>query len=576
MEAFGIFQGGGLKGYAHVGALQACDARGLRFIGVAGTSIGAVVAALAAAGYTGTELFLDGEAGHDGLLAFDLADVLSQEEWASVQRLRGTLRGGVLGRRLGRIFSRTLLGRWLAQPLLYVWHLALFRRIRARRGAIGLERFAQWLDIALRQKLGPLDHDGMVRFADLPIPLKCIAADLTGGGVRVFGGSGDQDVAVAEAVAASACFPFYFQPVRIGGSEFVDGGLISNLPAWVFDGERQALSGMVPTLGFRLVQEPTVPSPGSAAREASFTAFLGRLLSTTLAATRTLEDRRVDDYYAVDLTAEVGTFAFDEMSASRAALVAHGRIGVEAFLDREIGPRDPEAMRVVLQVIANALRSDLDVKGRVRTYVFLPMEDGRHARIFYSAYMDGDADGRLVMRRDLPGPARCLDMRQPVLLDVTRQGSMPALNAAHSLERALRRREAKFVYAAPIFGDPNEWRSPNAHGRPEPYAGFGLDCDEAVANRLLDPDLEDRVATYAQLVGEHLRLGPLSTATASPDPDDTRAPTWIDLDAAGTLKASSRVRRMLVEDDKLVAMIKRAESLLAPLRDRHPVLRRGA
>ena len=440
MEAFGIFQGGGLKGYAHVGALQACDARGLRFLGVAGTSIGAVVAALAAAGYTGAEMFSDGEAGHDGVLAFELVDVLAQEEWASVERLRATLQGGVFGRSLGRFVLATLPGRWLAQPLLYMFHLALFRRIRTRRGAMGLDRFVRWLDAALRQKLGPLQHDGIVRFSDLPIPLKCIAADLTGGGVRVFGGSDDHDAAVAEAVAASACFPFYFQPVRIGGSDYVDGGLISNLPAWVFDAERQALAGTVPTLGFRLLQSPTAPVAGDAARKATFTAFLGRLISTTLAATRTLEDRRVDDYYAVDLTADVGTFAFDQMSASRAALVERGRAGAEAFLDREIGPRDTEAMQVVLQVVANALRSDLDVKGRVRAYVFLPTEDGRHARIFYSAYMDGDADGRLMMRRDLSGPARCLDMREPVLLDIIRQGLTPVANAAHAVERALRRR----------------------------------------------------------------------------------------------------------------------------------------
>ena len=576
MKAFGIFQGGGLKGFAHVGALQACDARGLRFIGVAGTSIGAVVASLAAAGYTGTELFSDGEAGHDGVLAFDLADVLSHEEWASVERLRATVRGGVLGRKLRRFVSATLLGRWLALPLLYARHLTLFRRIRARRGAMGLDRFARWLDAVLRQKLGPLQHDGMVRFSDLQIPLKCIAADLTGGGVRVFGGSGDHDVAVAEAVAASACFPFYFQPVRIGGSDYVDGGLISNLPAWVFDAERQALAGMVPTLGFRLVQEPTALSAGHAARKTSFTSFLRRLLTTTLAATRTLEDRRIDDYYAVDLTADVGTFAFDQMSASRAALVERGRVGAEAFLDREIGPRDPEAMRVVLQVVANALRSDLDVKGRVRTYVFLPLEDGSHARIFYSAFTAGDADERLVMRRDLLSPARCLDMRQPVLLDVTRLAAAPIINATHALERALRRREAKFVYAVPIFDDPNEWCSPDAGFRSEPYAGFGLDCDEDVANRLLDPDLEDRIASYAQIVGEHLRLGPLSLATPVPDHNDARSPTWSNVDAAGVLRASTRIKRVLVEDDKMVAMIKRAESRLAPLRERHPIRRSRA
>ena len=125
----------------------------------------------------------------------------------------------------------------------------------------------------------------------------------------------------------------------------------------------------------------------------------------------------------------------------------------------------------------------------------------------------------------------------------------------------------------PIFSDPSEWCRPAADSRSEPYAGFGFDCDEAVANRLLDSDLEDRVASYAQLVGEHLRLGPLFTAIAPPDPTDTRNSAWLDLDKAGVLRTSTRIRRVLVEDDDMVAMIKRAESRLAPLRDKHPVRR---
>jgi Patatin-like phospholipase len=51
MKAFGVFEGGGAKGYAHVGALQAIEARGIELEAVAGSSIGAVIALLIAAGY---------------------------------------------------------------------------------------------------------------------------------------------------------------------------------------------------------------------------------------------------------------------------------------------------------------------------------------------------------------------------------------------------------------------------------------------------------------------------------------------------------------------------------------------
>jgi predicted acylesterase/phospholipase RssA len=57
MEAYGIFEGGGAKGLAHVGALKAAENRRINFHGVAGTSAGAIVASLIAAGYSSDELF---------------------------------------------------------------------------------------------------------------------------------------------------------------------------------------------------------------------------------------------------------------------------------------------------------------------------------------------------------------------------------------------------------------------------------------------------------------------------------------------------------------------------------------
>jgi len=49
---FGVFQGGGCRGAAFVGALEQATARGVDFAGVAGTSAGSIVAALLGAGAT--------------------------------------------------------------------------------------------------------------------------------------------------------------------------------------------------------------------------------------------------------------------------------------------------------------------------------------------------------------------------------------------------------------------------------------------------------------------------------------------------------------------------------------------
>ena len=47
----GVFEGGGVRGIAHVGAACVLEAAGYRFEALAGSSAGAIVAALLAAGY---------------------------------------------------------------------------------------------------------------------------------------------------------------------------------------------------------------------------------------------------------------------------------------------------------------------------------------------------------------------------------------------------------------------------------------------------------------------------------------------------------------------------------------------
>ena len=52
----GVFSGGGLKGFALVGAYQVLEEKGYRFHRVAGTSAGAILACFIAAGYSAKEI----------------------------------------------------------------------------------------------------------------------------------------------------------------------------------------------------------------------------------------------------------------------------------------------------------------------------------------------------------------------------------------------------------------------------------------------------------------------------------------------------------------------------------------
>src|SRR5438270_3131712 len=108
MKAFGVFEGGGAKGYAHVGALHAIEARGIELQAVAGSSIGAVIALLVAAGFTADELFRKTGEGNSGLLSASWIDQLNRTDWAAYEGFRKEYLDESPAKRL--IKARTKLG----------------------------------------------------------------------------------------------------------------------------------------------------------------------------------------------------------------------------------------------------------------------------------------------------------------------------------------------------------------------------------------------------------------------------------------------------------------------------------
>jgi len=69
-------------------------------------------------------------------------------------------------------------------------------------------------------------------------PLSVVASDISTRQLRHFSYGTTPEVPVASAVAASVCLPVIFRPWRVGTRLHLDGGLVSNLPAWTFDAER--------------------------------------------------------------------------------------------------------------------------------------------------------------------------------------------------------------------------------------------------------------------------------------------------------------------------------------------------
>jgi len=218
MYADAVIEGGGVKGIALVGAICEAEKRGYKWKRLAGTSAGAIIASLLAAGYTAEELKKE-------------LVVLDYKQFA---KEKGLGRIPVVG---------TALNMW------------------TKLGIFNSDSLEEWIRVKLLAK-------GVRTFADLKRPLYIIASDITAGQMLIMPddlkkyGIDPAHFEIAKAVRMSSSIPYYFQPVKLkmqgekkGNSHYiVDGGLLSNFPVWIFDYEHIP---KWPTFGFRLVSEKT-------------------------------------------------------------------------------------------------------------------------------------------------------------------------------------------------------------------------------------------------------------------------------------------------------------------------------
>lgn len=258
-RADAVFQGGGVKVVGLVGALSVAERHGYEWVNVGGTSAGAMVAALLAAGYRAREIARI-------LEEADFTAFRDPPKWASVP---------FIGPALALAFTKGL----YKGDRLEEWMRSLLAARRVRTFA----------DLII-----PGEPDERFRFK-----LQVIAADISRGRMLVLPqdmaqyGVRPEEVDVARAVRMSASLPFFYRPVvqyyptPDGGfaSYIVDGGLLSNFPVWLFDVDG---TPPWPTFGFMLV-DPQYERPHRIRGPVSFGAAM---VSTMLEAhdARYLED----------------------------------------------------------------------------------------------------------------------------------------------------------------------------------------------------------------------------------------------------------------------------------------------
>jgi NTE family protein len=291
-----VCEGGGVRGIGLVGAVDALTAAGYEFPRVAGSSAGAIVAslvaALRAAGEPMTRLaevmrsiaypkFLDRNLiGHVPLIGGGLSLLVSDGVY------RGAYLQDLLTGLLADLGVHTFGDlRTGEEPEQFAWSLVVTASDLSRR-----------------------------RLVRIPWDLRSYGID-------------PDEFSVARAVHASSAIPFVFEPVRVGGATWVDGGLLSNFPVELFD----RAAPRWPTFGIRLSARPGIPPT----RPVHGPVSLGIAAIETLVSNQ--DNAYIDDPCTVRRTIfvpadTVSPIDFDITTAERDALYQRGRQAGQEFL----------------------------------------------------------------------------------------------------------------------------------------------------------------------------------------------------------------------------------------------------
>lgn len=203
----GVFQGGGCKAVAFIGAYEAAIENGVCFTEFAGTSAGSIIAAIIAAGASVNDMknFIDG---------LNVVELI-----AKAQKKRNFLRRIVL-------YALKLSGRVMS---LKPSQVNAIMSTLSDRGMCDAKVLQEVVEIELQRLLG---KNRQILFSDLKFPLTIIASDIKLHTVKVWNKKNTPNESVAKAVSCSCAIPGYFKPVD---DRYLDGGLLSNLPVSFFE-----------------------------------------------------------------------------------------------------------------------------------------------------------------------------------------------------------------------------------------------------------------------------------------------------------------------------------------------------
>lgn len=185
-----VLSGGGAKGLAHIGALKAIEEAGVRIDYIGGTSMGAIIGALYASGYSATQL--------DSIFRVVDFDQLIQDE---------------IPRGAKTFYEKETSERYALTLPFDKFKLSFPSGLSKGQNVYNLIS-------SLTSHV-----DSISDFTKLPIPFFCIATNVeTGKQVLLDEGY------LPRTLIASGALPTIFSPVQIGDELLIDGGVINNYP----------------------------------------------------------------------------------------------------------------------------------------------------------------------------------------------------------------------------------------------------------------------------------------------------------------------------------------------------------
>jgi len=233
---------------------------------------------------------------------------------------------------------------------------------------------------------------------------------------------GDAQEGVAAAVGASITIPFIFLPKTLSGHRYVDGGIVSNFPAWVFDEERKTAPPLTPTLGFRLIERNRQTSgTGPDTPAFSLLAHVADVFETAVFGDNTLEKREVATLHEVPLRVKIGPLDLNIDDQTKDDIYRDGKNDARDYFQRagHIWRHSDERMRKVLQLVDHVMRDVLPHNGHLRINIMLPISNDM-LQIVYTFNMDGeeDCDDRLQFRRGTGACGMCWERLNYVICDL--------------------------------------------------------------------------------------------------------------------------------------------------------------